>query len=214
LLKECKIHGLVEFKARTKRGKPIADKCRLCAIDAVNKRRKKMKLLAIEYLGGKCSICGYSKCASALDFHHKEGQKDFGIGSRGTSLSWEKNKKELDKCQLLCANCHRETHANITKAVNTGLEEQLQKEIESPIIKKIRKCKICDSVLNNDQRYYCSAKCQNFGRRKVSWPSIDELAELLKTKSNIAIGVQFGVSDNAVKKWAKQYGIYKPRHKY
>jgi len=80
-------------------------------IKAVRRRRKKVRVLAIEYKGGKCSQCGYSKCDETLEFHHRSGKKDFGISSKGYTRSWEKVRQELDKCVLLCANCHRELHA-------------------------------------------------------------------------------------------------------
>jgi predicted HNH restriction endonuclease len=58
-------------------------------------------------------LCGYDKCIEALDLHHKDAsQKDFGISSGGLTRSWELVKAEADKCVLLCANCHRELHAN------------------------------------------------------------------------------------------------------
>lgn len=83
-------------------------------IKAVAKRRKKLKTLAIEYKGGKCQICGYDKYAGALELHHVDrSQKSFGIGDKGYTRSWEKVKAEIDKCLLLCANCHREIEAGI-----------------------------------------------------------------------------------------------------
>lgn len=80
----------------------------------VDKRRKKLKQLAVDYKGGACESCGYNKCSTALDFHHLDPlQKDFGISSSGTTKSWITIKEELDKCIMLCANCHRELHSNI-----------------------------------------------------------------------------------------------------
>jgi len=81
----------------------------------VDRRRKELKQKAIDYLGGKCKICGYYKCIRALDFHHKDPTtKDFGISKSGYTRSWEKVKAELDKCILLCCRCHKEVHAGIT----------------------------------------------------------------------------------------------------
>lgn len=67
--------------------------------------------MAIAYKGKKCERCGYSRCQEALEFHHRFGRKDFGISSKGYTRSWKRVKHELDKCILLCANCHREIHA-------------------------------------------------------------------------------------------------------
>ena len=83
---------------------------------AVAKRRRKLRTMAIEYGGGECILCGYSKCVRALVFHHLDpSQKDFGLSIRGLTRSWEKMRAELDKCVLLCANCHSEVHDGITQ---------------------------------------------------------------------------------------------------
>lgn len=92
----------------------IGKQTRFCSLKCksnyyVAQRRKELKRLAVEYKGGKCQRCGYNKCISALVFHHRDG-KDFGIGKDGHTRSWERIQKELDKCDLLCANCHAETH--------------------------------------------------------------------------------------------------------
>jgi len=85
-------------------------------IMAVTKRRKKIREMAIKYKGGKCILCGYKKCTAALEFHHIEGtKKDFGLSMKGLTRSWDRTKQELDKCVLLCANCHRELHNGITQ---------------------------------------------------------------------------------------------------
>jgi hypothetical protein len=71
--------------------------------------RKRTKIKLIEYKGGKCEICGYDKCNRALGFHHKDPkEKDFSIS--GKSLSFDKLKTEVDKCMLVCSNCHCEIH--------------------------------------------------------------------------------------------------------
>jgi predicted HNH restriction endonuclease len=92
-------------------------------LQAVAKRRLKVRQMAIDYKGGKCEICGYNKCVQALDFHHLDkSQKSFGISAKGYTRSWKTVQAELDKCILLCANCHREVHIGITQLPVETLE--------------------------------------------------------------------------------------------
>lgn len=61
-------------------------------------------------------MCGYKKCTRALVFHHLDPKKkEFGLSERGLTRSWEKIKLEIDKCVLLCANCHMEIHDGISQ---------------------------------------------------------------------------------------------------
>jgi transposase len=81
-------------------------------IERVKKRRRVLKEMAVEYKGGCCQQCGYNKCLDSLHFHHlNPNEKDFGISQNGVTRSWEKIKEELDKCILVCGNCHGEIHA-------------------------------------------------------------------------------------------------------
>ena len=77
----------------------------------VTRKRKLLKAQAVAYKGGKCSRCGYARCLGALTFHHYDGTKEFGIGAKGHTRSWAEVRSELDKCVLVCANCHAEIHA-------------------------------------------------------------------------------------------------------
>ncbi len=80
-------------------------------IHSVAKRRKKTKRMAVEHMGGKCIVCGYSKYPEVLEFHHRDpSTKEFNLGLGGLTRSWERIKREVEKCDLLCANCHRERH--------------------------------------------------------------------------------------------------------
>ena len=93
-------------------------------IVAVRKRRKKIRQMALDYLGGRCFRCGYDRCGEALEFHHLDSSvKDFGISSRGYTRSWKKVQEELRKCELLCANCHREVHAGLQLSVERRIEK-------------------------------------------------------------------------------------------
>ena len=75
-------------------------------------------------------------------------------------------------------------------------------------------CKTCgdkfnvsSNILKRRKRFYCSDKCSNIGHRKCLHPSKEELLDLLKEKNWCTIGDIFGVSNVAVRKWAKKYGI-------
>jgi transposase len=74
--------------------------------------RRRVKIRLVEYKGGECELCGYNKCISSLEFHHRNPkEKDFSVS--GKTHSFEKLKNEVDKCILVCRNCHGEIHYNI-----------------------------------------------------------------------------------------------------
>lgn len=76
--------------------------------------RQNIKLKSVAALGGACRGCGFSAPVDALEFHHLDpNAKDFAISVDGVPRSWARIEAELAKCVLLCANCHRETHAGL-----------------------------------------------------------------------------------------------------
>ena len=72
--------------------------------------KRKRKLDAIEYLGGKCQQCGGTFHPSIYEFHHLNPDEKDRDPSKMLQLKWSRVTAELDKCQLLCANCHRYIH--------------------------------------------------------------------------------------------------------
>jgi hypothetical protein len=85
--------------------------CKNCFNKQCAEKQKETKLRAVEYKGGCCQHCGYNKSISALEFHHMDPiQKD---PQYKATWSWKRLKPELDKCILLCSNCHREEHDRI-----------------------------------------------------------------------------------------------------
>jgi predicted GNAT family acetyltransferase len=110
-----------EFYKRTtneKRGQ-ITSYCKNCNTHYRRERMIETKLKMMEYKGGKCVKCGLDSKDihySVFDFHHLNPlEKDLKwdkIKYLGKG-SWYKIKIELDKCELLCANCHRITHSEM-----------------------------------------------------------------------------------------------------
>jgi hypothetical protein len=78
-----------------------------------NRHRWQLKQFMVRYKGGKCQLCGYNKCLRALDFHHADPkEKDFQFGANH-NFSWERLRQELDKCILVCRNCHSEVEYDL-----------------------------------------------------------------------------------------------------
>lgn len=83
---------------------------KLCQSCTQTIRRYLTKKAGIKLLGNKCTRCGFDKDISALEFHHKDKNKEYQI-SKIYNKSWKVVKKEIEKCELLCSNCHRIEHA-------------------------------------------------------------------------------------------------------
>lgn len=82
-------------------------------------KRQSRKLDLVLLKGSKCQRCGYDKCLEALEFHHRNPKdKKFALSREYLwKTSWDKILEEVDKCDLMCANCHRETHSKKLKSI-------------------------------------------------------------------------------------------------
>jgi len=103
-----------EFVCKTcgkaKRYKTRGLECSSCQSKRIRNDRKDK---AVEYLGGRCKVCGYNRCRQALVFHHNDASKKDFVLSWNWEKAWNIIKKELDKCSLLCNRCHTEVHAGL-----------------------------------------------------------------------------------------------------
>lgn len=171
---------------------------------AVMNWRNRTKLRLIEYKGGKCARCGYNKSIPhCYDFHHQNPkEKEFGIG--GKSFSYEKLKKEVDKCILLCKICHAELHWEECQKNRIDRMEKL------PHVPRLQnKICICEKSFKpkTSKQKFCSPLCSHNSTRKVERPCAELLAKEINENTWTDLGKRYGVSDNAVKKWAKSYGL-------
>lgn len=79
-----------------------------------NKRRRTRKNELVDLFGGKCQVCGYDRCDTALTFHHlNPATKSFTISKAPPYTKKELIISEAKKCMLLCFNCHQEYHAGL-----------------------------------------------------------------------------------------------------
>jgi hypothetical protein len=98
-------------KKRSENG--IVSWCKPCQSQVRREHGRGFKEKCVNYKGGKCMACGYSKCLAAMNFHHRDPtQKDYQISEIRTK-PWKDVVVELDKCDLLCRNCHAELHDQI-----------------------------------------------------------------------------------------------------
>jgi hypothetical protein len=204
--------------------------CKVCVYDKQKLRWGDRKRKAVELMGGKCQKCGYDKNLACLDFHHIDpATKDKDWKSVRT-YKWEKIVEELKKCILVCGNCHGEIHwpdqsllgnesGNNTlnrikceSVIRDGVR-QGESIVETSIMKPTGKCPFCECDVYGTK--YCSVSCSAKDHRKIpKRPSRNKLEKLVWEKSTVQLAKDYGVSDKAVEKWCKIYGIKKPERGY
>lgn len=200
----CKEEKPLSQFARRK-GDKCQSWCRACAYTAQQKRWYDRKIKAVQLLGEKCQKCGYNRNYAALAFHHLDPKMKKMSWSKLKYLPWKQIIKELKKCILLCRNCHAETHFpnNILKDGDKILDDN--NLLNKKMITSTGVCPICEDEVYGT--IFCSVKCVQKGRRKVKRPSKKVLERELAETNYCAVGRKYSVSDNAVRKWAKAYGL-------
>jgi transposase-like protein len=122
LVRECRNHGWTTWV----RSAPGRYRCRQCRMEAVSARRRRVKEILVREAGGACRLCGYSRYAGALQFHHVDPtEKAFALSSRGLARSLAKARVEVMKCVLLCANCHEEVESGVATIGDSRAQLQL-----------------------------------------------------------------------------------------
>jgi hypothetical protein len=162
----------------------------------------------VEYLKSHpCVDCGESDIC-VLDFDHISN-KTYGISNLIRRGKWSVILKEISKCVVRCANCHRKKTAieqgwlklQIINDPNfTPPPEPLQKTHEY----KSRKCLICENQFpinyaHRNQKY-CSRKCTNRAREVIDWPSNEILLQLDTKFTRKELAVKFNVPAYTVKR--------------
>lgn len=101
-----------EFYRKSPKGNSSNSLCKECFNSYCKERWHKKKILAVAYKGGSCNRCGYNSHVGALQFHHVDPSLKSFTWTKMRLKNWESIKKELDKCELLCANCHSIEHCS------------------------------------------------------------------------------------------------------
>ena len=71
-------------------------------------RRREIREYVMQVKSAPCTDCGRTYPPYVMEFDHLPGNgKAFNIGFMATRVGWAKIKAEIDKCEVVCANCHR-----------------------------------------------------------------------------------------------------------
>ena len=171
-----------------------------------NDVRRKTKRRIIQAFGGKCGICGYSRCEQALDIHHLDpSKKEFSMGQvKSSNRNWNSLVSELRKCVMLCAICHREIHAGILQIpINIIKFNEFYSDYKNVLLNDEKdSCPTCGkekSIYNK----FCSPKCSGGKSWTIEWDKIDLLSLIKEHKSYKKVGEIIGVHGNVIKKEQK-----------
>lgn len=163
-------------------------------------RRIAKKIRAVDYKGGKCIKCGYDKCYDALEFHHRNmDEKEFSPSKLVRNNKWETVKKELDKCDLLCSNCHKEIHH-----IELG-DFQWEHNWKEEVPKNIKICEQCGiefSPKYSKQKYH-NRECSDKAKIKKIQPPLNEVVNNISQFGYSKTARIYNVSRTTVKRWEK-----------
>ncbi len=166
---------------------PLSDV--LVESSSYSRRLLKKRLLKTGMLSNICSICG-----------QKETWNGKPLRMILDHINGINNDNRLENLRMICPNCGSqcETFCRGNRSENL---------IRNNRYFESKKCKRCNGLIHRSCKGgYCTV-CSGILSRKVCRPTLEVLSSDIKEMSWVAIGKKYGVSDNAVRKWARSYGI-------
>lgn len=166
-------------------------------------RRRSVKARLVQIHGSRCHDCGGTHPPYMFDFDHRDPkEKSFTISSGGT-IAFQKQLEESKKCDLVCANCHRErTHRqrcdgcefcvsgwNGERYGGSTRPERKHCACGKVIARRAKTCRDCWEPIT-----------------KANWPDDQTLVNMVEASSRLAVAKELGVSNVAV---AKRYNKIK-----
>lgn len=137
---------------------------------------------------------------------HKDNRSEttfyFQTGAKNKLLEFINSYLALEnECDLL------KRKVDIAKSIKNNIVSLSEEKDKNKIEKE---CPICSKkfyVFNHAKQKYCSQKCAHIAQQRIIRPNREELKLLIRTTAFTTIGKQYGVSDNAIRKWCDSYNL-------
>lgn len=123
-------------------------------------------------------------------------------------LDFNRANNRIENLLILDRGQHSKLHAWIDKGAPI-LEKDGMNWVnsEKPKLEEQSYCTACGRTLQEKQKKACSIECASQKRRKIERPTKKSLELDIKSMSFVKIGEKYGVSDNAIRKWARAYDL-------
>ena len=162
-----------------------------------NTTHLKKKLIKSKLLENKCQIC------------HIENWLDNPLTLQLDHINGIHKDNRLENLRLLCPNCHSQTPTHSGKNIRGKY--------------LTNKCKFCKKLISS-RKDFCNRNCYGSFRKenkiiylqptKIEWPTKEELEKLVWEMPTLQLSKKLGVSDKAIEKRCKKFGIIKPSRGY
>ena len=196
---------------------PINEESNLCPSCLAKVKRVHRKLICLDYLGGKCEHCGEID-PSILTFHHVHPNEKVHNISSILDDSWSTIKRELDKCIILCLNCHKKHHENknfLTKErIRDILTDKQYKDLKNDNIYSVIKpreldkggngtttCIRCGALIPKGRKVFCSDYCDEHAMLEAAEKDMLNIYKKIKKKGLQKAADTYEVSTGTVLEW-------------
>lgn len=164
------------------------------------------RVMREELKNAVCARCGYS---NHVEICHLKPIRDFDPDDLLIKVN------EKSNLVLLCPNCHWELDNHFLE-FKSGVFAEIPTELRPDRLTTYDIiCDFCSTPFKSlaPQAKYCNTTCSGHSQRKVERPTRDEIQRQLNQMPVNHIAKKYGVCDNSVKKWIKNYGIEIPEYR-
>jgi len=200
-----KLHS--EFYTRKDRKNKYYSYCKKCFNSLKTKEFRIKKVKAIAFLGGICYDCKKTFHPSVFDFHHLDPDIKEHTWHSLQKKPERKRNEELNKCVLLCSNCHRLRHYGAHDYPSIQSVE-MSENIKNKKTQQSSYCKLCGSVVYKYTKTNLCKSCSGLNRNtKIDWPADEKLLSMIYSTNINSVAKKLGVCWTSVRKRLKRRNL-------